>query len=614
MHDDHLNYFRQDNIFVVPIVHYNMEMATQVCLAFEQIKPDCVAVEFAETMQLQLLHAASRLPDISVVEAYDRQHQPIFYMCEPCDPGFEALRSGLEAGIPSFCIDLDVDYYPDQRDSVPDPYAINRIGLKMYYEAYEKAAKHSPKSAIDQDREMHMARKLKELSLTYDKVLFVCGMSHMQNVLSLMKRSSFPDQKHAQRTSITLQTPTEESCRDVMAECGWFSTKYEIARAVFKAHQIDAATPFPPDRQQLIFTLYKQAAEKYTQSTGNEFAGYNMRNLMKFARNYALVNNQLMPDLYKILSAAKACADHNYAYFVWELATEYAFRKNIDGLPESNFTIEDIWKNSKLIRFHLKQQSRKSFQQRHKKSQSQFRFQPPGMFSICSYPKEDVVVENFGEFLKKKGKQILLDESSRTIPFTTSLESGVDIKETIRHWYEKKLYVKTQGRPPGGVGSIVVIFDEDSAEEGKKNDEEKYPWRTTWLGEHEQESDMALYATPISAKVIGPGISRCEYGGFMMSYPPRRMMDVWTDDDYADCRTKAEVLLMAAIDYAVQPIVVYVASKPPRSAMKSFAQRFGKKVVYIPIGQLSAVMLNKIRVFHVLDGRNRRDIADEYIF
>ena len=129
------------------------------------------------------------------------------------------------------------------------------------------------------------------------------------------------------------------------------------------------------------------------------------------------------------------------------------------------------------------------------------------------------------------------------------------------------------------MGSICVIFDEDKPEEGKIY-QEKYPWRTTWLGEHQQESDMAFYATPIIRQIVGPGISRCEYGGFMMSYPPRRMMNIWIDPDYQECRTKSEVLLMAAIDYAVKPVIVYVASTPPRSLLKSFAQRFGKKIVY----------------------------------
>ena len=55
----------------------------------------------------------------------------------------------------------------------------------------------------------------------------------------------------------------------------------------------------------------------------------------------------------------------------------------------------------------------------------------------------------------------------------------------------------------------------------------------TWLGEHDQESDMALYATQPADNVVGPGICRSEYGGFLLSYPPRRMYDVWQDEDYS---------------------------------------------------------------------------------
>ena len=125
---------------------------------------------------------------------------------------------------------------------------------------------------------------------------------------------------------------------------------------------------------------------------------------MKFARNYALITSRLMPDLFQILSAAKGCVDHNYAYEAWALATEYPFRKNIDGLPELNLSLEDMWGHSKIIRFHLKQPSRKShYFQRNRKDQTQFKFKPPGPFSICSYPPEDVVIEKFGDFLKKKG-------------------------------------------------------------------------------------------------------------------------------------------------------------------------------------------------------------------
>ena len=85
-----------------------------------------------------------------------------------------------------------------------------------------------------------------------------------------------------------------------------------------------------------------------------------MRNLMKFLRNYALIRNRLMPDLYQILTAAKGCVDHNYAYEVWELATEYPYRRNIDNLPELDLSIEDVWGHSKIIRFQLKKKHPKA--------------------------------------------------------------------------------------------------------------------------------------------------------------------------------------------------------------------------------------------------------------
>jgi hypothetical protein len=585
-----------------------MEMAFQVVAAIDHLKPDCIAVELPETMQAKMTHAASRLPDLSVVLTWDREHQPAYYMAEPCDPIFEALRSASEKGISAYCIDLDIDNYPSIKEPIPDPYAIQRLGLKVYFEMYDHVKKESclPRNPYDQQRELYMAKRLKELSLRYDRVLFIGGMAHTKSILQKMNGRSFTALYHSDREAVQLCTLTPESARSIMAEWGFLSLHYEHARE--KGFENG-----PLDRQKLIFQLYKQASEEYKQSTGNAFPGYHMRNIMKFVRNYALTKGMLIPDLYKILTAAKACVDHNYAYEVWELATTYPYRKNIDNLPELDLTIEDVWGHSKLIQFHLKEKGRKGSLPKLRKDRAGFRFTPPNPFTICSFPPEDIAIEKFGNFLKKKGTQILSEESSRTIPFSTSLEDGLDTKETIRHWHEKKLYVKTRGKPPGGVGSVCMIFDEDKQEEGKSY-EEKYPWKATWIGEHDQESDMSFYATPLAHHVIGPGISRCEYGGFMMSYPPRRMGNIWYDPDYYGCRSKSEVLLAAAIDYAVQPLIVYVAGTPPRSQLKSFARRFGKKIVYIPIGQLSPNTINKLKAFHVLDGHDKRKIADEYIY
>ena len=125
---------------------------------------------------------------------------------------------------------------------------------------------------------------------------------------------------------------------------------------------------------------------------------------------------------------------------------------------------------------------------------------------------------------------------------------------------------------------------------------------------------MAFYATPPEENIVGPGICRCEYGGFMLSYPPRRLMDVWSDPDYQFARSKAELLLLAALDYSRERQVVYVAARPPRSIYRQFASRLGKSICYIPIGSLSPVRLKQLRVMHILHGRNKREIAKDYIW
>ena len=153
---------------------------------------------------------------------------------------------------------------------------------------------------------------------------------------------------------------------------------------------------------------------------------------------------------------------------------------------------------------------------------------------------------------------------------------------------------------------MVVIFDEDETDD-------RYPYRMTWLGEHEQESDMAFYATSPEDNIVGPGMCRCEYGGFLMTYPPRRLYDVWLDPDYRFFQSKAEVLLAAALDYSLERQVVYVASRPPRSIMRTLAERLRRQIVYIPKGALSPSRLKRIRVFHILSGYDKRDVARDFI-
>ena len=420
------------------------------------------------------------MPPCSLKTAGHQHHHSLvgygrdpLYLCEPCDAAFEGLRSALEAGIAAHCIDLDVHGYPDLHDDVPDPYAITRIGLKQYYNAYDKLSSKA-KAPQDTDRELHMARRLKELCLTYERVLFVGGMSHIDAILKTSINSNFPSQHMLQGKS-SKPAPSQKNRAAMLWQ-----------KADGSPSTMKNGAPILPLRQtdkKSSITSLKLHLKKYTDISGNPFPGYNFRNLMKFLRNYSLLQNQLMPDLFQIITAAKGCVDHNYAYEVWQLATDYPFLKNIDALPSLDSHHRPSVGRSKKIHFHMKSKHIKStfFPRRTDKSKRQTRLYPPALSQSVHSP-EDVIIEKFGEFLKKKGSQILREEGARTIPFSTSLEDGVDTRETVRHWSEKKLYVKTTGKPTGGVGSVVIIFDEDAPEEESgPGRQEKYPWETTWL-------------------------------------------------------------------------------------------------------------------------------------
>jgi hypothetical protein len=304
--------------------------------------------------------------------------------------------------------------------------------------------------------------------------------------------------------------------------------------------------------------------------------------------------------------------DDNYGWEVWETGNRYPPQKAESNLETVNLSGEEVWRDLRRIRLRRrlpkpKQRLRPAGLKPRPKEKS------PGEWAslldgnaICSYAPEDIVVEGFGRFLQKKAKSILSEERVRVEPFTTSVLDGIDVRETIRHWYEDKVYVRQFDKIAGDVGSVVVIFDEDR--------QDRYTWLTTWLGEHENESDMAFYSTDPFENLVGPGIGRAEYGGFLLSLPPRRMVDVWRDPDYDFAETKPERLLLAGLDYSIQRHVAYVAPRPPRSVFRTIASRLGRSILYVPSGQLSPLTLKKIRVVHVLDSHRRREEARQYIW
>jgi hypothetical protein len=600
--------FEWENVRLVPIVHNKVEFALEVRCQFSSFEPEIVAVEYPSTIREKALKGVKRLPLLSVVYYEEKDHTFIYLPLEPTDGQVEAIRLAVSKDLPVHFIDRDTEGYPIDRTPMPDPYSIKTIGYWRYCQSYLTIHSEPLESPQDQLRERTMAYHLQQLNQTGKRILFVGGLYHLPGLAAYLQKPQVPVIGKRQRTGVMLAHLHRESSREIMSEMPFFASRYEEFR--------ESASAAEPDRLRSIDQLIDRAMQSYTKEHREEVSVTQVRVFNRFVMNYTFLTGYLTPDLYQILIAARGSVDDNFAYEVWEKATEYPWQTESPGLPTLRLRGEDLYLDQKKIRFHRHLRSlrrrlvplpvKRRLKERH-----------PGEWkkafkghSICSYQPEDIVVEGFGDYVKKRALKEKAEEQSRVVPFVSSMMDGIDIRETLRNVKEDSIYVRENIPLKGRVGSVVFIFDPDPAD---KECDEKFPWRVTWLGEHKQESDMAFYSTRAGEVVIGPGISRCEHGGFMLTYPPLRVYDIWKDPTFDIARNKPERLMLAALDYSLERNVVYVASSPPSTLCYAFAARLGKKIIYLPIGTFSPITIKKIRKFHVLDGHLVRLYADRYI-
>ena len=600
--------FEWGNVRLIPVVHNKVEFAIEVRDQFKWFEPEILAVEYPPTIGERVLQGVQRLPLLSVVYYEEDDHTFVYLPLEPTDGQVEALRLALQKNLAIHFIDRDIKGYPIDRTPMPDTYSVKRIGYGKYCQSYLKTHPEPLNDTQDQLRERTIAYNLQQLNQLGRRVLFIGGLAHLPGLLHYLERPQVPVIGRRSREGVMLAHLHRESIREIMTEMPFIAALYEKFRS-------NPETP-EPDRLRAIDQLVDKAAHEYVKKNKEEVTVSQLRVFNRFVMNYAFLGGYLTPDLYQILIAARGAVDDNFAYEVWECATEYPWHTESPGLPILRLRGEDLFLDQKRIRFHrhfrtlrrrlvplpVKRRQKERYPGEWKRA-----FKP---HSICSYQPEDIVIEGFGNYVKKRALKERAEEQSRVIPFVSSMMDGIDLRETLRNLKEGTIYVRENIPLKGKVGSVVFIFDPDVPDaEGK----EKFPWRVTWLGEHNQESDMAFYSTPAGDVVIGPGISRCEYGGFMLTYPPMRVYDIWKDSVFDIARNKPEKLLLAALDYSLERHVVYVASFPPSALGGSFASRIGKKIIYLPIGTFSPITIKKIRQFHVLDGHPVRLYADRYI-
>jgi hypothetical protein len=604
--------------------------------------------------------AIRRLPRISVLLSELPGEDAVVWAVTPGDPLVEGLRWAEERGRRAILMDPDVRYRHHHQDVLPDPHVLWQMGPGPFVELIRGLAAAADAEPADALREKGMAFHILEHRAEIEgPMLCLVGAAHAGRLAERLGEPAVPPLARLHRSAVSLHHLHPESLTGLLPDPPLAHAVFEAIRngelpaavdfretvsqrvelvreglrlitgeksdeaarrrhavAAFAAHQACTTGPTRrpvPNRKRLARVIWQVAAASYEEQTREQTQPWQERLFFDFSRRCTRLRGQLVPSLYELVVAGRGVADDNLAWEVFDCARCYPQQEAEAELPTAKIDGDRLDLGTRKIRFRRRFFRTKSkpvlvpVKRRRQPDDPSEWLQGFSGDSICSYPPEDIVVEDYGRFLQQKAISILAAESARSEPFTTSMLDGVDIRETMRRWHENRVWVRELGRAPGAAGSVVVVFDDDLDTAG-------YPYHMTWLGEHEQESDMAFYATDPTQQIVGPGIMRATYGAFMLTYPPGRLFDVWHDEDYRHARTKADVLTMAGIDYSLEKNVVHVAKTPPGERLRRFASLQGKRLIHIPIGSLSPITIKKIRVVHILAGRDKREIAGDYVW
>ena len=641
-------------IAVLPVIHGSGQFAHTVRNWMLQQRFDCIAVPLPPSFREPVEEGVVELPRPSIViqplspvlgtpESAWREHEwsvdsddevdeeepedpPLSYVpIDPCQPVIMAIRAAMGEHLPREYIDLETDPFRPYSTVMPDPFALRQVAPERFAAALLPSI-HRPPDQQTRARMLHMAVRLGELSRRYERILLVESVLHWPWIREAFCEL-YPDLSAAPTTSDVVsrielpehdavELPVRYSVRRqtlmfLFGELPSITGLYERARSELEEDedlQLDG-----------VKELLIAARDAYQQDLGNRARRVTpllLSKCLQYIRNLSLIHRRMTPDLITIVIAAKQILGDQFALHVAELANTYPYGDD----EEPDFVLEQVslgidqatlpdgrivslvnrlpgppitWTSCEL------QRRPTDFEQDRWKTG----WNP---YSHCSYPPEDDRIENFRTRVFERAQAIVGNDLAKTEKFTSSVKDGIDIRDTLRHWYEKQIYVKVIPPTRGNLDACVMLFDSPA-------DPRDYPWRTTWFAEHKDESTLALFATSFEDEMVGPGIGLSVYGGAMFLYPPIGIPDVWHDSrlDYAE--TLEERLIAAACLHARSPQIALLSSLPPGSGWRRLARRHKKQLVHVPLSSFSDEQVQQLRMVHVLNGREVRSYAADFI-
>ena len=610
-------------VTALPIIHGNGDCAWEVRRAMAQGSFDCLAVPLPESFQAQVEQAVLQLPTPSVVtqssevefqgewnpdrDEDEESFPEVSYVpIDPCQGVIAAIRTAIGEHLPIRFIDLETRLYEPNSAVLPDAYALKKVSVAQFASAVVPHLKPAVQEQWGR-RVEYMAWQLKQLSVDYQNILFVCNILDWPWIRQAFMRHDLSPPENESVGEVDWYQVDPETYYFMLGELPFITGLYEKARSELGNDDnlsIDGVKELLISAREAYRADYKKRARRVTPKL--------LSLCLKYIRNLTLIHHEFSPQLATIVTAAKQIVGDGYALHVLESAKQYLQLPPLGrdeirmGIDQALLPNEDVvsavsrlpgppitWSTIKL--------------QPKPDSASQIEWQQRwNPYSQCSWPPEDEVIENFRATVFDRALEVIGIDLAKTEKFTTSIKDGIDVRDTLRHWYDKQIYVKVLPPNRGKLDAAVMLFDSPA-------DPREYPWRTTWFAEHKEESTLAFYATDFQDQPVGPGICLANYGGAMFLYPPIAIPDIWQDPRLDFTSTLEERLLAAACMYSQCPHVALVSPLPPGPGWRRLAKKYKKQLVHLPLNRFSDSTVQQLRIVHVLNGKEVRSYAAEFI-
>jgi hypothetical protein len=632
---------------MLPVIHGSGQFALTVRRWMLEQDFDCVAVPLPESFREPVEEAVLELPRPSIViqtpsasfepptqwgeDESDRlfaDSDPAaasYVPIDPCQSVVMSIRAAMGEHIRREYIDLETDPFRPYATVMPDPFAVRHVAPDRFAAAVLPSITRPPDSQT-RARMVHMAWRLRELEQQYERIFFVDSVLHwpwIREAYNLFREDRESNASHSESTaSLTLpehdevESPTRYGVTDrtlmfLFGELPYITGLYERARS-----ELEDDDDLQIDGVKELLIAARNAYRSEFGKRARRVTSLHLSKCLQYIRNLSLIHRRMTPDLITIVTAAQQILGDQYARLVAELANQYLYT---DELPDQD-ELEDVTLGidqarlpdgevvSLVSRLPGPPMTWSTLQLKRRPSESEkekwgHQWNP---YTHCSYPPEDIKIENFRTRVMERAQAILGNDLARTEKFTSSVKDGIDIRDTLRHWYEKQIYVKVVPPSRGMLDACVMLFDSPA-------DPRDYPWRTTWFAENKDESTLALFATNYRQEMVGPGIGLGVYGGAMFLYPPIGIPDIWTDErlDYAE--TLEERLIGAACLYSRSKQIALLSSLPPGGGWRRLARRNKKQLIHVPLNSFSDEQVQQMRMVHVLSDKEVRSYAADFI-